>query len=1153
MSFRYAGGLVTAESPVNANFPSGVWTNQQTMPYINGQVWTQDPYFQNTTLLLHGDGAGGVNNAQFSTFVDNSVNNFPITVNGDAYGDNFGPYAVPEGNWSNFFDGSGDSLTVTYNASMAPGSNNFTIEGWYYITETGTTELPFFIIGSNTYYPIGLSFLDSSGYKVQVNASYNGSSWAFNRTGNISISKNTWVHVALVRNSTALDVYVNGVKDTSASGSVSGSLASDTGGISIGAYRVGGTAEYNGYISNTRYVNGTAVYTSAFTPPTAPLTAITGTQLLTCQSNRFVDNSTNNFAITRNGDVSVQVFTPFTVTPNTTDGSGYFDGTGDFLQTPSFPVNFSVFCMEFWINTTSTTLNQTFINRGGSTWNISTVFNIYMSTTAGRITFLAGATVGFDTGTSSPVNDGAWHHLVFTYDGTTYRAFQDGVLRGTQVAASMGSDSQIMYLMHDPRNSRFAQGYLSNFRLVTGAGNIPAAYQTSSTTLGTQIFTPPTTRLTAISGTSLLTCQYQGNVNNNGFVDSGPYDFRITRVGNTTQGTFTPFSKPDGRWGNYFNRGRLSTVLTGKAAGTGSVTYELFFYSSDRNADIANYSALFNSRGSGTGADGIDVLVNSSGQVQIGSSAATLFQSSANLAGLNQWYHLAIVRNGSTNWTVYLNGTSIGTFSDSRNLSSTDLYLGVYGGNANDWFRGYMSNFRYTRAAVYTSNFTVPTSPLTVISNTEFLTCQSNRFVDNSANNFAITAAALNGTSPTATPFSPFPTTTGYSTSVNGGSGYFDGNGDYLTSPYSTSFEFGSRDWTVEAWIYVDATHWASSPAPIITYRADTNSQYGASFSTNNPGYATLALSTNGSSWAVVATSTNLMYGNAWNHVAFVRSGANIYIYTNGSRYTASTTYSGNVYIVPNVPAIIGRSGTGGDYQYQFKGSMGGLRVVNNTALYTAATISVPTAPFTPIANTTLLLNFTGAGILDNTGFNNLETVGNSGIATNIEKYGTGSMFFDGTGDYLAIPSNPAFNVGTGNFTLEYWVRPTVLTSGTTYNIFKFYSSATSNGPEIDGTANFGWWKDTVGLILESTTIAAINTWYHIAYVRSGTTFKLYVNGVEEDSVTNSDSFNFSTWDIGRGYYNSNFAGFLDDFRLTVGVARYTTNFTPPIARMPNQ
>jgi hypothetical protein len=90
-------------------------------------------------------------------------------------------------------------------------------------------------------------------------------------------------------------------------------------------------------------VKGTAVYTSNFTPSITPLTAISGTSLLTCQSPTFVDNSTNNFTITAVGNSRPTQQNPFGITneltngytANTVGGSAYFDGTGDYLTVPS--------------------------------------------------------------------------------------------------------------------------------------------------------------------------------------------------------------------------------------------------------------------------------------------------------------------------------------------------------------------------------------------------------------------------------------------------------------------------------------------------------------------------------------------------------------------------------------------------------------------------------------------------------------------------------------------------------------------------------------------------------------------------------------------------------------------------------------------------
>jgi hypothetical protein len=150
----------------------------------------------------------------------------------------------------------------------------------------------------------------------------------------------TWNHVAIVRSSGVTKMYVNGVQE--------GSTYTDTNNYVGTVTRVGGrhaavSGDYrawNGYISNLRIVKGTALYTSNFTPSTTPLTAISGTSLLTCQSNSFKDNSSNNFNITKNGDTKVKSMNPF---QNNTGKSLYFDGTGDYLTSP-----FSLALCQWW-------------------------------------------------------------------------------------------------------------------------------------------------------------------------------------------------------------------------------------------------------------------------------------------------------------------------------------------------------------------------------------------------------------------------------------------------------------------------------------------------------------------------------------------------------------------------------------------------------------------------------------------------------------------------------------------------------------------------------------------------------------------------------------------------------------------------------------
>ena len=114
------------------------------------------------------------------------------------------------------------------------------------------------------------------------------------------------------------------------------------------------------------------------------------------------------------------------------------------------------------------------------------------------------------------------------------------------------------------------------------------------------------------------------------------------------------------------------------------------------------------------------------------------------------------------------------------------------------------------------------------------------------------------------------------------------------------------------------------------------------------------------------------------------------------------------------------------------------------TAVYTA-NFTPPTAPLTPTASTTLLINGVNAGAYDATAINDMETVGDAKVSATQAKYGTTSVYFDGSGDNLSMPSAPSMNFGTGNWTIECWV---------------YVSTRTTNYPLIFGNNRGSWTTD---------------------------------------------------------------------------------------------
>jgi hypothetical protein len=187
---------------------------------------------------------------------------------------------------------------------------------------------------------------------------------------------------------------------------------------------------------------------------------------------------------------------------------------------------------------------------------------------------------------------------------------------------------------------------------------------------------------------------------------------------------------------------------------------------------------------------------------------------------------------------------------------------------------------------------------------------------------------------------------------------------------------------------------------------------------------------------------------------------------------------------------------------------------------------------------------------------NDLETVGNAQISTSVKKYGTGSMYFDGTGDYLSKQNPPIYliNWWQGSYTIEYWIYANAFTQGAQNDpviIGNMDASSSSNywsfGPITSGVVRFYYYNGS-GQAVQTTTTLSTGQWYHLAFVNNNGSLAIYINGVS--SATGSVSGtpqSSSSIPLTIGSTNSaSFNGYIDDLRITKGVARYTATFTPP-------
>ena len=323
-------------------------------------------------------------------------------------------------------------------------------------------------------------------------------------------------------------------------------------------------------------------------------------------------------------------------------------------------------------------------------------------------------------------------------------------------------------------------------------------------------------------------------------------------------------------------------------------------------------------------------------------------------------------------------------------------------------------------------------------------------------------------------------------------------------------------------------------------------------------------------------TGTTVLPINSWHHMALCNTGGtSSKLYINGIQEGPTFTGTHRAGSLSQ-PFWIGQL-YAGSYYSNFTGYIANFRVTKGTAVYTG-NFTPPAAPPQPTqtagllssnvnaidgTNTSLLLLGSNAGIYDATAKNDIITVGDTKVSSTQIKYGTGAMYFDGTGDYLAIPASTMFGFGTGDFTIEMWVYFNSISSyqvlvgqfvsGTSYWAFNI-----GNGTSSGGIFTYNPGTGQVIVANEGSQAAWLaNTWYHTTVVRSGTTVTIYRNGssIATGNLSGSlynPSSNISIGSAGvlaSGYLN----GYIDDLRVTKGIARYTANFTPPTKAMIGQ
>ena len=539
----------------------------------------------------------------------------------------------------------------------------------------------------------------------------------------------------------------------------------------------------------------------------------------------------------------------------------------------------------------------------------------------------------------------------------------------------------------------------------------------------------------------------------------------------------------------------------------------------------------------------------SSGSVLLQDSNASRIQS-------RTWHHIAATRQSGT-LRIFVDGTlAASTTGYNTNLThNRPLALGYQYTTGTNYFQGYMKDIRVVKGnAVYDSDFSVPTESLTAIESTSLLTCHKPYMVDG-GNAFGTSGHSLifQGGDVSAKRFSPYEYL-GYDKTTHGGSVWFDGTGNmYQANQVSDSMTLGTGDFSIDVWYY--PTSIPSVDAMILDGRpVNTNRTLPIIYYSSSGAIGFYVL--NGWNDVIVAKP------GRWYHIGWSRKDGNSRFWVKGAGASLPTTVGNrtdtNDY--PSyLPITIGKHQYGGNY---LPGYLHNLRVVKGRSLFhTSSEFDSEGQNISTAVNNTALLTMTNQSDIYDIGSG--VTIGHYGnvLATGTQKKfaNNDSLYFDGSGDYaLALYDKQINDFGAANFTVECWVYPT--SAGVEYGNY-IYGDINAAGQNttgslqavFDSSRNFKSYvilSNVLNTIADST-IRSLNTWYHYALVRNGTDISMYIDGTKvgtsltTSTAVDSTANRFAVGGPGE-YAGLQFQGYIQDFRISKGLARYTSNFTPP-------
>lgn len=1041
------------------------------------------------------------------------------------------------------FDGTGDYVTVS---SITGNSSINTTAAWIYVV--GVTSNNQYIIdqgGNNNWIQV---------YNSRIRAGTNSSYYC---DGSTTLTTNTWYHVARTFDGTTLRVFLNGVQDCSlaASGAVPGA-------IRIGDYGGGGLA-LNGKMDETR------IYNRALSPSEV-------TQLYNFAPGPVAyynfEEGTGTTANDRSGNANTGTLTNGPTWTTGKYGKALnFDGTDDCVivgnsnsLTPTAGGNISV---STWLKVASHNSSYREIVRKSSGWFLllNTTNKIALST--------SGAASEYDNGYAFPA-DNAWHYVTGTFDGSTIKIYLDGVQVTSYSGAALTADTTKLSIgSHNDNNTcstQFIIGQIDDVKIYNYARTQQQIVEDMNAG-----HPPPGSPVGSPVGHWKFDEGYSTTANNSG------------NGGSTINGTLTNMASPATSTSGWTQSGKVGKGLVfdgtndyvaisdNSALSASNITVSAWVnptVNGSNNMVVAKRETNFEYQFFvGDGAPNFTIFSGGTGTGTTATSSQTL--------STGTWSHIVGTYDGAT-VKVYVNGRLTGSASSSYVMSDTNspVYIGIDNTTTGRYFNGSVDEVKFYNFALtadqvkmdmnqgaaqvlgalgdnsssssYSSSqeYCVPGSSASCaapIGRWDFEEGTGTSANDQSGNN--LTGTLTNGP-----------------TWVNGRTGNgkalsFDGSNDYVTMGDTSIVDFGSGDFTLEAWVKLGSL--TQGRGMIIA--KDNSGASGRQFALewdgndNNSNFIRIGYfySDPGQVW--LDTANNIITDSNWHHISAGRSGNSLFVYVDGVLKASGTTGGSHASMQATASQL-----RVGNRQYsgatdELNGSIDQVRIYNYAR--SSSQIKWSYNKGAPVTHWKLD-ECQGTVANDSSGIVNgsisiaaLGTQTSAGTCqTSSTAWGNGvtgkrnySLNFDGTDDRVSFTVPSVFNLASGgSMTLSAWIKTStdgrgILQLQNGNPLIYLQTGNTTAG----GTANkfVAYIRDDTGTVqampVNGVTTVTDNNWHHTAFVIDNTNLYLYVDGRRETSTTwagGAVTIGGSTGYLGdlNNATNWEFSGQIDDFRV---------------------